>query len=142
MPNYGRVLALSWADRCLLLETAVAYVLVQIGLRYCSFRRLHRWLTCGAFRLPTWRGQVAVREVRWTVRTMTSVLPGETTCLIQAMTATAVCRCYDLPANLRVGATTDPGHYSFRAHAWVDVDGETIGTPMPRETHLPINEGL
>jgi hypothetical protein len=139
MTEYGRVAALSWAERLLLVETAVICVLVRFGLRTLSFRRLRRWVIRLADRATGSEDQIETTDVEWAVGVTSTVLPGKTTCLVNALTATAVCRRHGLPAELRVGVTTDD---EFAAHAWVAVNGEVIGTTAPRYTPLPLDEAI
>lgn len=136
MPEYRRLLAISGFERRLLAETIVALVSARVGLRVCSFGRLRRWLARLDDRPEQSDDRIEVADIRWALRAATANLPGEFTCLHAALAATAVCRRRGLPAELRIGVTTDDE--GIAAHAWVDVEGTVIGGTASRYAPLPL----
>lgn len=136
MPEYRRLLSISGFERRLLAETIVALAWARVGLRVCSFGRFRRCLARLADQPERSDDRTGVDDVQWALRAATANLPGEFTCLHAALAATAVCRRRDLPAELRIGVTTDDE--GIAAHAWVDVEGAVIGGTASRYAPLPL----
>mgnify|MGYP006307769163 CR=1 FL=1 len=116
-------LALARRDRWLLVSAMVLVLLARILLRATGVDRT-RWAVTGvARRLPPWNPLEESERVSWAVNTASNVAPVSTPCLVEAIAAQAMFERYDIDSMLRLGVA---GGESFRAHAWVEQDGEVV----------------
>jgi hypothetical protein len=121
----ARIRRLTPGDLALLLRALWALGVVKVGLRVAPFERVRRYAE-GRRRAPADRPGAPTRErIAWAVTALSRRLPGETTCLPQALAALALLGRYGYDAELRVGvAKSDDGE--FLAHAWVESGGRVI----------------
>lgn len=114
-------LRLSWAERLLLLETAVLVSLAELALHLLPFR----WLVHLA---GTLRGETPaieqpqhlaqVRRIRWAVQAAARHMPWECRCLAQALVGQVLLAQHGIAGTLYLGVQRD-AHGAPSAHAWL-----------------------
>lgn len=136
---YRRFLRLSSAERGLLLQSALAVVVVRVALSLLPARRamsatlrLQRWCAA-AGRDAGWPPD----RIAWSVRVASRGVPGAT-CLTQALATQALLALAGRSSRLRIGVGRDEDG-TFRAHAWVEVDDRVVigGGRLDRFARLP-----
>jgi Transglutaminase-like superfamily len=120
MPRVKRFVALSSAERRLLLRAFFLVAAIRAGLCLLPFRTVQR-LTAGAPRGVA--GLHAAARCVWAVRATSRFVPGAT-CLTQALAAQALLAESGHESRIEIGVGKD-SQSRFRAHAWV-VHGEEI----------------
>jgi hypothetical protein len=109
----------------------VSYVLavavVRAHLRVFGFRRTLRRARAVASGSPRPHRTDAVEvatEIARRVESAAAVFPGRARCLEQSLCVYLLLGRRGIPAELRIGARALP----FAAHAWVEVDGQSVNT--------------
>lgn len=75
------------------------------------------------------------------VRRASGYVPGADGCLVRAIVLRALLLSAGLPGQIRLGAARDENG-RFRAHAWVECDGETyLLGPVPRHGYAEFSGG-
>jgi len=113
--------ALDRRERVLLTSAVVLVLLARTLLPVAGLDRTKRAVTRTAGLVP--RGPADAESLAWAVNTASNVLPVTTACLVEALTGRALLERHGLEADLRLGVA---GGESFRAHAWVEHDGEVV----------------
>ena len=128
MNVFHKLARLDGTERRLLAEAAIVVPFVRVALTLLPFRVVHRGIAATAQR--TRRSAAAPERVTWAVTAVAARVPGAS-CLTQALAATLLLVRRGHDATLRFGmAKNDDG--SFRAHAWVEINGRAIlGEPEP-----------
>ena len=119
-PAIVRLLSLRPADVALTSAAIILVLLAHLTVRFVSFARWSRWLTClvGRPRLRT-RGRSASRASAAIARASRRI--PRTRCLVEAIAATVFFRLLGLEPELHIGARRSGG--AMEAHAWVVCDG-------------------
>jgi transglutaminase superfamily protein len=114
--------------RRLVPEAAVLLLLVHVGLRLCSYSRLHRVLGFLASRTRVAPSVSAAGhvEVAWAVTTAGRRLPLKTTCLVEALATDAMLRRRHHASQLRFGVRQSGSGPRLDAHAWVECEGDLV----------------
>ncbi len=116
MHRLRKLLALSWTDRALLLEAALALTATRAALAVIPFRQLVSWLgleegTAGSVDL-----QVA-QKVGWALAVAGNHLPLGSSCLCRAVAGKLMLDRRHVPCAVVLGVR-GPGR-DFAAHAWL-----------------------
>jgi hypothetical protein len=142
-----RFLALSAADKWLLVKAALLLEAIKVGMRLLPFRTLRR-LSARVAGAPARglrhadRASSSVERVVWAVQTASRGTPGVKSCLTQALVAQMLLSRRGHPALLHIGvAKGERGR--FQAHAWVESEGKVMvgGSGVERFTPLAVLEG-
>jgi len=124
-----RLRARSGAERRLLVEAVVAVALARVAVRLVPMRRTARLLKLKAGETAAGLEPAQVHDanaVGWAVRAAAARMPWRTTCLMEALAASALLRRRRIPATLYLGVATDGSAADgIAAHAWLCC-GETI----------------
>jgi len=115
----ARFLALSGADRRLLLRALAALLIVRVALSLVSVERLRLW----AARTQTPGAPQPIERVAWAVSAVSRRLPGAT-CLVSALALQRLLSREGHPSALHIGVARHG--QAFAAHAWVEVEGRTL----------------
>jgi hypothetical protein len=113
----------SWPERWLFLQAATSLLLARVALRAVPFRALVRVLGMSAGRSlvvdsPSPRERAA--SIGWAIRAAERRLPGQSTCLSQALAAAALLRLRGMPGTLSLGVGKGDGSgQAMLAHAWM-----------------------
>jgi hypothetical protein len=135
MSRLRKFLVISPAERRAVVGAAVLIGVVRMGLLLLPFRNLRQLLSLvsqGRTRHP-----LPVEQVTWAVATAARRLPGQNTCLVQALAAQTLLARHGHVTELRIGvARRGEG---IEAHAWLERDGQPVlGEPdRLRHTVLP-----
>jgi hypothetical protein len=122
----GKFAHLNGAERLLILQIFVLLFTVRLGLWWMSFKRLQAYLARVALnggRPPNLR-PISARRMAGFVTAAGRYVPGAS-CLTQSLVAATLLRRAGHAAVLRLGVGRD-GENTFRAHAWVECDGEVV----------------
>ena len=115
------------ADRVLLVQAALALVVMRLGLRLLSFRairRLVRRRRVARVTAAEVHARETARRVGWAVTLASRYVPGAT-CLPQALAGELLLRRAGIAGELRIGvAKRNDGR--LRAHAWVESGGAVV----------------
>ena len=68
--------------------------------------------------------QYKIRAVRWAVGTVSRYTPWKSLCMVQALTAQLLLRCFSIPSTLYLGVTKNNGQLA--AHAWLRSGKEIV----------------
>jgi hypothetical protein len=136
-----RFMALSPAERRLLLKATVLLSVIQIGLGRLPFPLLRRLVT----RDPGNPGHSAeglgafADLVVWAVTAASLRVPGPTTCLSRALAVQALLARHGFPSRLQVGVVRGK-QGQVEGHAWVECDGRVLigGTPSEVGRFAPL----
>jgi hypothetical protein len=144
MTRLRRFLRLPTTDRQLLIKAALLLEAIKLALRLLPFRVLRR-LVAGAEKTPIglrWVKGSSAEKVAWAVETASRNIPGEKTCLTQALTAQVLLTRRGHPALLHIGIVKNE-EGEFQAHAWVECEGKVVigGHELERYTPLMTLEG-
>ena len=139
MPSLARFIALSPAERHLIVAAAGLLAAIRVGLWLLPFRSVHGAIrTLGhRSRVRNERGTLPVERIVWAVGAADQLVPW-TTCLVRALAAQALLARRGHASQLRLGVAGGSGR-TFEAHAWLERDGRVlIGGPVePRYVPLP-----
>jgi Transglutaminase-like superfamily len=126
-------------ERALLVRAAMFLPLIEAGLRVFGFRRCKELIE--KFSPPRGilrsmpedaRHEAALRAAR-AVRSMELHGPGSPNCLERSMTLWWLLRGEGVAGELHIGARKEDGQ--FKAHAWVEVDGEVLNDSAEIHEH-------
>lgn len=114
--------ALSRREQLTLLQAALLLIPVRVGLQIVTYGRLQRSLQT----IPTmqWSPELSPERIGWAVETASTVLPGETTCLAEALVAECLLEWRGYEAALRFGV--DGADIDLSAHAWVESGDQVV----------------
>lgn len=126
MPPLVKFLNLNPSERGLLISALFHLAAIRIGLWVMPLqvilRRLETLKVSETFRV--WN-PLPPERIAWAIRAASRYLPGSRNCLVQSLAAQAMLAQQRSASQLRIGvAKDDDGR--FKAHAWVECDGETI----------------
>jgi hypothetical protein len=114
----------------------------RLGLRLFPYRVMHNWATPPAAHLSHGvdAAPTRTRIIRAVLRA-SRYLPGESTCLPQAMAAYRLLAQRGIPARLKIGVRKED-EQKLSAHAWVECEGQVvIGGPDTHTHHyLPLTD--
>jgi hypothetical protein len=117
-------------DQALVAEAAITLLGIRVLLRFFPFERWRALL--GA--RPEARMQPAPRQtsrqIVWAVQRVSPRLPLSLACLARALAVGQMLGRRHLASQLRIGVLRDE-QGEFRAHAWVECDGEVIIGDLP-----------
>lgn len=126
-----KFLALSNADRLLLVQAALWLPLVGAGLRVTTYSRVRAAL--GAVPTLPVASSVARDRVGWAVAAADARVPGDRACLERALVAEALLRRRGHGAALRFGV--DGADPDMEAHAWVESGDQVVVGGENREAY-------
>jgi hypothetical protein len=132
---FSRFLALSGAERWLILRAAWLVVGVRVGLSLLPSRVVLRQVNGAEPRRSL--GRVQPDRIAWAVRAASRRVP-QATCLTQALAAQLLLAQYGYRSRLRLGvARGEQG--DFQAHAWLECGGQIVigGQDLGRYSPLP-----
>ena len=114
--------------RRLAFEAGALLVLVHIGLRLCSYTRLHRALCVLASRraIGSSASPAGHTDVAWAVTAAGRRLPLKTTCLVEALVTDAMLRGRHHASQVRFGVRLGEHQPQLDAHAWVECEGDLV----------------
>lgn len=104
------------AERRLFLAAVSLLVVVRLGLWMRGYPETARLLL--RLEKPRRRAAVTAEQIHWAVVRAAEYVPGST-CLVQAMAGSVLCRRAGIAADVRIGVGRDPGR-GFEAHAWLE----------------------
>jgi len=114
---------LSRRERRLAMKSMLLVALVRLGLWLIPFRTIQR--VCAYFGRPGGSGSAAgTREIVWAVRLASRYVP-RSTCLVQALAAQILLGRHGHAGQVHIGVALDE-KLGFRAHAWVESEGEVL----------------
>jgi hypothetical protein len=116
---------LSRPERRRVMKSLVLVALVRLGLWLMPFRTIQR--VCAYLGRPSRsrRGSAAgTREIVWAVRLASRYVP-RATCLVQALAAQILLGRHGQAGQVHIGVALD-AERGFRAHAWVESEGEVL----------------
>lgn len=129
-----------WRVGRLLLKTYLLLNLIRLALWGLSFSRLQVWVAHLSHR----PGKTAASPsnnswcaVVWAIDQATCYSPGKAKCLARAFTAEILLKRRGYQPELNFGVLKSPME-SFQAHAWIDLQGETILGQLPNLTDYTI----
>lgn len=133
-----RLARLTPAERVVLVQAWGLFILVALGLRLVSPKRLlarcervRRPGPAGAARLPT-----SLERLVWLVEVAGRYAPVRTTCLTQGLVLMRILAGRGTHPRLRIGVARHAG--CLTAHAWVELDdGVALGLP-PDPGYAPL----
>lgn len=135
MNPLARWMALTAAQRRLLVEAAVELPLTMLAVRLVSFARLTASL--GPLQQPASAGQVAAGQgaqagqIAWAIGAVARRLPADPTCLARALAAQRLCASRGIATRLHLGAQRGQQGRA-ETHAWLDAgDTPITGYPLP-----------
>jgi hypothetical protein len=144
MKRLRRILRLSTAERWFLMKTALLLETLKLSMWLLPFRVLRRLVDWAAIvPLGVRRSdRFSAENIGRVVQTVSRHMPGEKTCLVQALATQVLLVRRGHPAILHIGVLkTDEG--TFQAHAWVECEGKVVvgGYELERYTPLTTLEG-
>ena len=127
MSRLRRFLRLSAAERWLLVRAVVLLQVISVGMRLLPFRTLRRLLLLAQkARVSSRRvDRLPVERIAGAVEAADRHMPGEKTCLTQALAAQTLLVRQGYPALLHIGAAKGE-EGQLRAHAWVESEGRVV----------------
>lgn len=127
MSRLRRFLRLSAAERRLLIKVAVLLQVISVGMRLLPFRTLRRLLVlaqkprAGLKRVD----RLPAERIAGAVEAAGRHMPGEKTCLTQALATQTLLVRRGYPALLHIGAAKGE-EGQLQAHAWVESEGRVV----------------
>jgi hypothetical protein len=112
-------------ERRLATKSIVLVALVRLGLWLMPFRTIQR--VCAYWGRPGGNGRgsaAGTREIVWAVRLASRYVP-RATCLVQALATQILLGRYGHAGQVHIGVALDE-KLGFRAHAWVESQGEVL----------------
>lgn len=129
MQRFRKLLALSTADKLLLLRCLPVVAVTKLGLVLLSYRTLKQWIPD---RVPAGAATIDhLRRTAWGVRNAARLVPGAT-CLTQALAAQFLLARAGHRSQIRIGVAKDLDG-RFLAHAWLISDGRVLLGGTSRE---------
>jgi hypothetical protein len=144
MIRLRRFVRLPTSEQWFLIKVALLLEAIQLAMWVLPFRVLRR-LTEGVGKIPVrlqGSDPVSVQNIGWAVETMSRNIPGQKTCLAQALVAQMLLTRRSHSSVLHIGALrNDEG--AFQAHAWVECENSVVvgGYELERYTTLTTLEG-
>lgn len=123
----GRFLRLPTAERRCLVQAAILLESIWLGLRLVPFPTLRNLLD-GMVQAPSRRrvgDQLSADQVVWAVTVASRYLPGDKTCLVQALAARLLLARHGHSTHFHIGVAKDDAG-QLQAHAWVEGDGRVL----------------
>src|SRR5208283_5512393 len=114
--------SLNPGERSLLLHTVLLVAFLRVALCLLPFCRANDYLARRAKRRPI-RQDLATSRLVWAVRTAAARIP-RATCLTQALAAKYQLERSGHCARIHIGVAKENGQ--FRAHAWLECEGEVV----------------
>jgi len=115
----SRLRSLSWSDRLLLAETALALASASLAIRFVPFRRLMTSLRpVTQSRESEAEIQAQIARVRWAVQACARRLPWRIVCFQKGLALYRILRRRSIMSVLHYGVTQDGGT-NLKAHVWV-----------------------
>ena len=110
----------------------------RIILNLVPFKRILRHFDNFPAVKPDTKGlRELIEETRWAVQAAGKLVLGESPCLPQALTFLYFLRKHSIPVELKIGVQKDPKDI-FSAHAWVELNGETLLGEKTEENYVEI----
>jgi hypothetical protein len=122
MKRLRKFRSLSPGERSLLLRTVLLVAFLRAALCLLPFARLKDSLARRAAHHPI-RQDIPVAHLVWAVRTAAAYIP-RATCLTQALAAKYQLERSGHSARIHIGVAKENGQ--FRAHAWLECEGEIV----------------
>lgn len=144
MKRLRRFLHLRTNEQWFLIKVMLLLEVTKLAVRLLPFRVLRR-LAEGAGKVPAGQRRAerfSAHDIGWAVETMSRNVPGEKTCLAQALAAQVLLVRRGHPAVIQIGVLrNDEG--AFQAHAWVVSEDSVVvgGHELERYTTLAELEG-
>lgn len=145
MKRLRRFAHLRTNEQWFLIKVALLLEVIKLAMRLLPFRVLRR-LAEGAGKIPVVglrrTDRFSAHNIGWAVEMLSQTVPGEKTCLAQALAAQVLLVRRGHPAVLQIGVLrSDEG--AFQAHAWVVSDDTVVvgGHELERYTTLAELEG-
>jgi len=141
MGRLGRFVALSPAERRMVVSAAGLLATVRVGLWVLPFRWVHGAVRAfGKRPRPLDEDGPPVQRVVWAVGAAARLVP-RATCLVRALAAQALLARRGYASELRLGVSGGPRR-TFSAHAWIERDGQVlVGGPVDaRYVPFPVLE--
>lgn len=119
-------------ERRVLVGLACRLPLIWVLLHLCGFRRTHRFIEADTVspRVEPVPGRCTPEDYAQRCAQLTEIAARHgfyrANCLQQSLTLCSFLRHMGFHAQLRIGVQT--GSDSFQAHAWVELDGKSLGT--------------
>ena len=139
MGRIRKFIALSAADKRLLLGCVPIVATMRLGLTFLSYRRISRLMPAALAAETTEAvSREELRRIAWGVRTAARLVP-RATCLTQALAAQFLLARHGQLSRIRVGVARDV-EGRFLAHAWLVSNGYIIigGSPAELGRFTPI----
>jgi hypothetical protein len=126
MGKLRKFLALSSAERLLLVKVAFLVGLVRVGTWLLPFRVVRKVAArLGRPSAGRRSGDVPTERLAWAVDVTGKHIPGGGNCLVQALATQVLLDRRNRPAQLRIGVAR--GRLGqFEAHAWVESEGKIV----------------
>jgi hypothetical protein len=127
MGRLSRVLRLPASEQWLLIKAVVLLQVISLGMGLLPFRMLRRLLrSAQKVRAGSSRtNRVSAERIAGAVEAANRHLPGEKTCLTQALAAQTLLVRQGYPALLHIGAAKGE-EGQLQAHAWVESEGRVV----------------
>jgi hypothetical protein len=139
MNRLRKLLRLPARERWFLVKVSLLLEAIKLTMSLVPFRIL-RTLVDRAASVPVRvspRERYPAQSIGRVVQTTSRHVPGEKTCLVQALAAQVLLVRRGHPATLHIGAyKTDEG--AFQAHAWVECEGEVVIGGYELERYTPL----
>lgn len=118
------LLAISWADRFLLLETIVWLGIARVAVLLVPFKRLSTRLGQAMAETPSTDDDSrrdSLRRIRWALDVMSRRAPWRCKCLERGIAGKMMLRRRGVPNTLYLGIarSSDPARHALDAHAWL-----------------------
>ena len=127
MSRLRRFLRMSADERWLLIRAAVLLQVISVGMRLLPFRTLRRLIVLAQMNRADSRSadRLPVERIAGAVEAADRHMPGEKTCLTQALAAQTLLVRQGYPALLHIGAAKGE-EGQLQAHAWVESEGRVV----------------
>jgi hypothetical protein len=123
MGALGKIFKLSRGDRWLLVRAFAAVISAWVAVRIfpasAVLKKVSAEIPLRSGRAPQTTGRIA-----WAVSVAARYIPGSK-CLVQAIAGRNLLASYGFPSEIHIGVAKDSKNW-LNAHAWVEVDGETV----------------
>ncbi len=139
MKRLRRFLRLTTSEQWLLIKAALLLEVIKVAMHLLPFGVLQRLVDGAGKSSGGLQGgqQCSATRAAWAVKTASRHVPGEKTCLAQALATQVLLTRRGHPALLHIGVVRDEGG-KFQAHAWVECKGKIVigGHELERYTLL------
>jgi transglutaminase superfamily protein len=128
MTDLRRLGALSWHERLLVVEAAIALAAMRVAVSALPFRVLARLIGLERIRsTANYRpGDPRAAEVGWALRAAAAHAPWQSTCLVQALGGAAMLRRRGIASTLSLGVAKEAVTQQVIAHAWLRCGEEVL----------------